>query len=315
MKLLLIGAGAVGVYFCGRAASGGAEVEVVAHSGFEKVRDCGYEIQSIAGNFTFKPTKVLRTAQECSQDIDAVVLATKVLKSVDRVALLEYAANLPHHPPLVLIQNGVGIEDEIAAAFPENGIISVVAYIGVSRSAPERIIHTGGGRLILGKFASADTSTAEKIAGVFRAGGIECAVTDDIALARWEKLLWNLPFNPVSVLGGGLHTGQMCDGDKMEELCLTLMREVISVANASGVPLNEAMAQRQIEYTRNFPPYRTSMLQDFDACRELECDAVMGNVVKIAAEKNVDVPVMKCCWTLLESCDKMHRKTAVGKVN
>lgn len=315
MKLLLIGSGGVGVYFCGRAAQGGAEVEAVIHSGWEKISKCGFQVQSIAGDFSFRPAKLLHSPQECSNDIDAVVLATKVLKDIDRVALLEYAANLPSRPPLVLIQNGVGIEEEIAAAFPENEIISVIAYIGVSRTAPEKIVHTGAGRLILGKFASGECDTAEKIAAVFRAGNVECCVTDDIALARWQKLLWNLPFNPVSVLGGGLHTGLLCDGGKVENLCLSLMREVIAVANAAGVPLTEKMAQEQIEYTRNFPPYRTSMLQDFDAGRALEVDAIMGNAVKMAERLGVDVPVMRCCSTLLESCDRMNRSRAVGKVN
>ena len=140
-------------------------------------------------------------------------------------------------------------------------------------------------------------------------------MTGDIALARWQKLLWNLPFNPVSVLGGGLHTGELCDGGKIEALCLALMREVVAVANAVGVPLTEKMAQEQIEYTRNFPPYRTSMLQDYDAGRALEVDAIMGNAVRIAELNHVDVPVMRCCRALLESCDKKRRQSAVGKVD
>lgn len=94
------------------------------------------------------------------------------------------------------------------------------------------------------------------------------------------KLLWNLPFNPVSVLAGGATTKQMTQRDELEGLCRALMREVIAVANACGVALTEANAEAQIEYTRNFPAYKTSMLQDYEAGRELEVEAILGNAVR-----------------------------------
>ena len=313
MKLLLIGAGGVGVYFCGRAASGGAEVEVVVHSGFEAVKSHGYFVQSIAGDFNFRPSRVISTVAECTSDIDAIVLATKVLPEIDRVKLLEIPAGLPSHPPIVLMQNGIGIEEDIAAAFPENEIISVISYVGISRLSPDQIVHRGAGKLLLGKYDSRDTVTADRIAGCFRAGGIECTVTDDIALERWRKLLWNLPFNPVSVLAGGVNTAQMCDRAELEALCETLMQEVAATANAAGVHITGAMIREQIEYTRKFPAYKTSMLQDFASRRPMEVDAILGNAVKIAAKYGVDVPAMRCCAALLKSVDKMNRNGQLVK--
>jgi len=313
MKLLLIGAGGVGVYFCGRAASGGAEIEVVAHSGIDAVKTHGYQVQSVAGDFNFRPTRVIEAVSECSGDIDAIILATKVLPEIDRVKLLKVPASLPSHPPIVLMQNGIGIEDEIAAAFPDNEIISVIAYIGVSRLAPDRIMHRGSGKLLLGRYNSTDTATSERIAGCFRAGGIECTVTADIALERWRKLLWNLPFNPVSVLAGGADTARMCDGAELENLCETLMLEVAATARRTGVAITGEMIREQIEYTRNFPAYKTSMLQDFEAGRPMEVDAIIGNAVKIADKHGVDVPVMRCCAALLKSVDKMNRNGKLVK--
>jgi 2-dehydropantoate 2-reductase len=81
------------------------------------------------------------------------------------------------------------------------------------------------------------------------------------------------------------------------------MDEVIRVAQACGVPLDRKMADEQIEYTRNFPAYKTSMLQDFESGASLEIDAVIGNVVKLADIHHVDVPVMRCCRVLLKSVD------------
>ncbi|MBE6377327.1 MAG: 2-dehydropantoate 2-reductase [Lentisphaerae bacterium] len=308
MKLLLIGAGSIGAYFCGRAASGGAEVEVLVRRNAPEIREKGYDITSIAGNFVFHPARVIDRHEDISPDIDAVVLATKVLPDVNRVELVREAAELPHHPPVVLLQNGIGIEDEIASAFPDNEIISCVAYIGASRKSFREILHTGSGRLIIGRFGGGDSPFARQLAGVFISGGVPCRVTEDIALERWRKLLWNLPFNPVSVLAGGLDTRELCDGRDIEKLCSELMDEVILCANASGVKLTRAMADEQFAYTRDFPPYKTSMLQDYSAGLPLEVDAVLGNMLKIADRFALAVPYSRCCAALLRSLDRKKQE-------
>ena len=311
MKILLIGGGSVGAYFGGRAVQGGAQLEVLAHREPEEIIRNGYVVESIAGNFSFHPDRVITSPDEVSPDIDFIVLATKFLPGIDRVKLLAPAAQLPQHPPVILIQNGVGIEDEIASAFPQNEIISVVAYIGSSRKSVNHICHTGAGKLIMGSFPGGVTPAAEQAAELFRAGGVECAVTENIALERWRKLLWNLPFNPVSVLGGGLDSSELCDGGDIEWLCSRLMDEVIAVANGCGVALTRAMADDQISYTRNFPPYRTSMLQDYSAGRPLEVDAILGNMVALAEKHRIPVPYARCCRILLESVNR--KNPAAGK--
>ena len=308
MKILLIGAGSVGVYFCGRAASGGAEVEVVAHSQLGKIAAEGYRVDSICGDFSFRPSRVLRSAAEVSPDIDLIVLATKVLPDTDRVSLLAPAANLPSRPPVMLIQNGIGIEDEIISAFPDNPVISCIAYIGASRSSVNHILHSGAGRLIAGVVNRSAGRTLENLAEIFHAGGVPFEISGNIMLERWRKLLWNLPFNPLSVLGGGLNTRELCDGGRMEKLCRQLMSEVIAVANACGVPLTAEMADEQIEYTRNFPPYKTSMLQDFEAGRPLEVEAVIGNFVRLANRCMVPVPATEVCAVLLRAADQKKQK-------
>lgn len=312
MKLLLIGAGGVGVYFCGRAALGGAELEAVARSGADDIRAHGYRVRSIAGDFTLRPARVLSAPDECSRDIDMIVMATKVLPEIDRVKLLTPAAMLPSRPPIVLIQNGIEIEEEIASAFPENPLVSAVAYIGVSREAPDRIVHHGSGRLILGPYRPAEMSAAERAAEVFRRGAVECEVTADIALERWRKLLWNLPFNSVSVLSGGLNTREMCDGGRVECLCRELMREVVAAARAAGVMLTEDMVLAQLRYTRDFPPYLTSMAQDYQAGRPMEVEAIVGNMVSRACRRGVETPLARCCAKLLRRMDAADRGKGRG---
>lgn len=308
MKILLIGPGAVGTYFCGRLAQHGAEVEVVARSHADLISKNGYHIESDreAGDFHFTPAKVITSASGCSPDIDAVIVALKILPEIDTASLVAPAANLPHHPAIVLIQNGIGIEEPVAKTFPENEIISTIAYIGANRPAPRVVRQRGSARLQMGVFRGKNDDFCKKLVDEFVRAGVDCSFSSDINFDRWRKLLWNLAFNTVSVIGGNLNTRQMCDGGRVEALCRDLMLECAAVARASGVPLDDSHVDAQIEFTRTFPAYKTSTLQDFEAGRPLECEAIIGNALNLAGKYGVPVPLMRCCYTLLVSCNKQN---------
>lgn len=305
-RILVIGAGGVGVYFSGRLAQAGAEVTVVARSDYEAVSRAGYAVESIAGDFQFTPAAVLKHASEFEGEADYIILAAKVLPEADAVGLLSPAVR-SSKSTIVLIQNGIDIERKVAESFPDNRLLSTVAYIGVSRPAPGRVLHLGSGELKMGDYPAGISAEARRLAALFEAAKVRCELCEDIGFVRWNKLLWNLPFNPVSVLAGGATTKQMTQRDELEGLCRALMWEVIAVANACGVALTEANAEAQIEYTRNFPAYKTSMLQDYEAGRELEVEAILGNAVRLAAEHGVPVPHMESCYALLKSVNRIGR--------
>ncbi|MDR0931490.1 MAG: 2-dehydropantoate 2-reductase [Victivallales bacterium] len=298
-KVLVIGAGAVGVYFSGRLAQAGAEVSVVARSDYEAASQKGYEIKSIAGDFHFIPKNVLKSAADYENEADFVILSSKVLPGADSVELLRPAIH-SSKSTIVLIQNGIDIEKNVASAFSDNELISAIAYIGVSRPQKAVVLHQGGGTLKLGRYPTGVGESARYLASLFAKAKVECELCEDVIFTRWNKLLWNLPFNSVSVLAGGATTKDMTRSDELEELCRTLMDEVIAVANACGVALTQEHAEAQMEYTRNFPAYKSSMLQDFEAGRELEVEAILGNTLRLAAEHDIYVPHMATCYALLK---------------
>ena len=306
MKILVVGAGSVGVYFGGRLAQGGAEVSVVVRGDYDAVKERGYDISSIAGDFHFSPHLVLKSSADYPDTADYVILTTKVLPSIDRVALLRPAIRSPH-TVIVLIQNGIDIEEEIRSAFPENELLSTIAYIGVSRPASGKVLHQGNGVLQMGVYPRGLSPALERLSKAFAAAKVKCEPVEDIVFTRWNKLLWNLPYNPVSVLAGGADTSRMSRGGELEKLCGDLMSEVITVANAVGVKLSEDLAEKQREYTRNFPPYKTSMLQDFEAGRALEVEAILGNTLRLARKHGVPAPKIECCYALLKSVDELNR--------
>ncbi|MBS1370613.1 MAG: 2-dehydropantoate 2-reductase [Lentisphaeria bacterium] len=306
-RILVVGAGGVGVYFSGRLAQAGAEVTIVARSDYEVASRSGYEVRSIAGDFRFRPAAVLKSAADYTGDADYVILAAKVLPGADAVELLRPAVR-SSKSTIVLIQNGIDIEKNIAAAFPENELLSTIAYIGVSRPQPGVVLHQGSGDLKMGRYPAGISDSARRLTELFAKAGVKCELCEDIAFVRWNKLLWNLPFNPVSVLAGNATTRDMTRRDELERLCRTLMDEVIAVANACGVALTAENADAQVEYTRNFPAYRTSMLQDFEAGRELEVEAILGNTVRLAAEHGIPVPHMETCYALLKSVNRLTQE-------
>src|SRR5688572_4350695 len=143
-SILIVGAGAVGALFGSALARQGARVSVVCRSDYGVVSREGYDIASpLLGNHRFRPHQVFREVAECKVPPDYLILTVKVLEGVDRAALIRPAVG--PGTVIVLIENGVDIEAEIAAAFPENELLSGLALVGVGRSGPGKIHHQSMG--------------------------------------------------------------------------------------------------------------------------------------------------------------------------
>ena len=301
VKILTVGAGAVGAYFTGRLAQAGAEVSVVVRSDYDAVKANGFEILSERGDFHFQPHGVYRSAGEYPDTADYVFLTSKFFPETDETALLRDALKHPR-TVLVLIQNGIGIEDRLAENFPENEILSSIAYIGATRIKPGVVRQKGAFELKFGRFGGGESEAGRRLEKLFAAAdGVKAAFVENINWFRWSKLLWNLPYNPVSVLGGGLDTRRMTDRSHIEALTRALMEEVRLVAAAEGVDLPEDLVDQNVEFTRNFPPYKTSMLVDYEAGRPMEVEAILGNVCRLAEKHRISVPHMQTCYALLSA--------------
>jgi 2-dehydropantoate 2-reductase len=304
-KVLVVGAGGVGAYFGGCLAQVGMDVAVLCRSNYEQVRESGFEISSIAGDFTFKPSGVYRNCAEYPDTADYLLVTTKVLPDINLVDIIRPAVK--PKTAIVLIQNGIEIEKDIAEAFPNNELISSIAYIGVFQRESGKIIHQAAGRLKIGLYGGGSSQKMDRLCDSFNEGSVECEVAENIEFFRWVKLVWNTPYNPVSVLAGSVDTKIICTTETLENLCIELMKEVCAVAASRGICLPEDIVQKNVEYTRGFPPYKTSMLVDFENKRPLEVEAIVGNVVRIARKNKVPVPYMEVVYALLLSVDKHNR--------
>ncbi|MCP3965439.1 MAG: 2-dehydropantoate 2-reductase [Lentisphaerae bacterium] len=307
-RVLVFGAGGVGAYFGSRLSQVGMEVSVICRSDFEYVRENGFQIESGAGDMHFKPAGVYQKSAEYPGYPDYLIVTSKVLPDFDVAAHIAPAVG--PETVIVLLQNGIDIEKDITRAFPDNEIASGIAYIGVFRLGEGKIKHQAAGRLKIGNYPGGFISPrVQNIVDKFAAARVDCEAVKDIEFFRWVKLVWNLPYNPVSVIAGGVDTRVISSTPELEKICENLMVEVCQAAKACGKELPEDIVQRNLEYTRNFPPYRTSMLLDYENKRPMEVEAIVGNALRLAQVKGLKLPYLETTYALLRSVNKINLET------
>ncbi len=307
-NILIVGTGGIGGYFGGRLQEAGATVSTVSNSDFETVKQYGYDIKSIYGDFTFKPVEVVKKANDFSKKADYLIVALKVLPEIDTISLIKDAVST--ETTIILIQNGINIEKHIYQQFPNNEIISAIAYIGVRKTDPGKIIHQDNGKLIIGKYPYGKSCIARKFADLFENTHIPCKVVENIQYYRWLKLVWNIPYNSVSVLGNHADTKSIMDNEYSLNLIKKLMQEVANCAEKDGYKLDDNVIQENLDFTSTLSPYKTSMLIDFENNRKMEIDAILGNTIELADKLNVNIPHIKTIYALLKLVNRNKVKLA-----
>lgn len=294
-KILIIGAGAIGSFYGSLLARAGQQVSMVVRSDFSVVQEKGIDIDSTLGQWNFIPRYVVKTASDCPEQVDFVVLCTKVTGEVDRIELLRAA--IGPKTVIVLIQNGIDIESEINNAFPENRLISGLAFICATRIKPASIKHTAYGRLVVGDYPSGVSDRTIHFASLFDGSGIECKTNENIVTARWQKTVWNAAFNPISVLSNGLDTQAVVT--TQEPYLRAIMSEVAEIASALGHSLRTDIIDLTIDSTLKMPPYKTSMLIDYEHGRKMETEVILGNAVRAGDKAGVKVPYLSSLYALM----------------
>ncbi|KAJ2551637.1 hypothetical protein EV175_003618 [Coemansia sp. RSA 1933] len=324
IHVLLLGAGALGSMFTWRLqVSGHVQVTAVCRSNYQAVKDAGFRIESHEfGTHTYRPDKVVRTVDEAVADgevYDFILVCTKALPNLgDNSGVI--AAAVGAKTIIVLVQNGIGIEDPFYARYPKNPVVSAVAYIDVTQPEDGAISHGGVIGIVLGLFrpesasydAAAATGSLQTLSDVWKAHGAASAVVDNIQSLRWLKLVWNASFNTVAVVSGGNDTRKMLDDAACKTLLRNMMAEVYVLGKAvTGAPLPPRGILKSPDDFINDTDSRThpvvpSMLMDFWAKRPLEHEVILGRPVKLAKEHNIPVPYLESVHALLVMVEKSY---------
>lgn len=287
-SILIVGAGAIGSFYGAILKKAGCRVSLVLRSDYAAVKAEGVRIASPLGDLSYRPDQIYRDGDLPDESPDFLFLCVKVLPGVDRVALI--APWIGEKTRVVLIENGLDIEKELAWAYPNNPLISCIAFIAVSRTGSGVIEHKAYGKLVMGRYPEGVDDSCQVLSQLFQDGGINIDLTERVVGERWRKCLWNTPFNPLSVIANGADTRTILDTAGGEELIRAMMREVMSVAAAEGYPMDDALIDKNISGTRKMPAYKNSMALDYLNDRPVEREAVLGNVVAIAERHGIAVP-------------------------
>ncbi|MEI6970666.1 MAG: 2-dehydropantoate 2-reductase [bacterium] len=302
MKILVAGTGAVGSFYGAKLGQSGADVGFLCRSDYTLVLQKGVEIESVWGNFHYTPSVVVSSAaayRDHSGAADIVLVALKSLPCIDVQAIIRDAVG--PGTSVVLLQNGIGIEQSVAAAFPANEILSGIAFVCINRVGPGRIRHTDYGRVVIGRYQAGMSERLAAIAMMLERAGIPTRIAADIVMERWVKLVWNAPFNPLSVLCGGVTTRDILDSPECTLVARRVMEEIVAVAAAEGFVLPADIIDKNMADTARMEPYKTSMCLDYESGRPLEVDAILGRVVDIARRRCVPVPHIETTYAILSA--------------
>lgn len=294
MNYAVIGTGAIGGYYGGLLAKNGADVHFLLHSDYQHVKEHGLRVDSVKGNFT-----VAANAYAKPEDMPLCDVAIVALKTTNNHLLKELLPKVVKaNGTVVVLQNGFGVEQVAADILPQASIIGGLCFIGSTKIGPGHIEHSGFGMVNLGHYladgsAGGITPELKLVAESFLACGIDAKAIENLSYLRWQKLVWNVPFNGLSVVLNS-NTTKLLNQPDSRELIKSIMLEVIAAANACGQSLNESIAQTLIVNTeKNMQDYSPSMKVDFEHHRPLEIDAIYQAMINHAAQSGVDMKLSR----------------------
>jgi 2-dehydropantoate 2-reductase len=304
VRIAIIGSGSVGCLYGARLARAGYDVRFLMRRDLDAVTRHGLTIHSCDGDFQLRVRAYGDPAQ--IGQVDWVICALKTTAIDDAERLIRPC--LGPSTRILALMNGLGIEERLAEWFDPARILGGLAFVCINRGEPGVIHHTDHGRVAFGHLLG-NQSEARQVADLFARAGFEVSVPPSLRQARWEKLMWNVPFNSLTITAGGVPTDLILADPGLTELARRLMREVAAAGNADGCAIEaEAMVTKMISNTSTMGGYRPSMLIDFENRQPLEVDAILGEPVRRAIRHGVPVPTMETQYHLTAFLDRRNRE-------
>jgi 2-dehydropantoate 2-reductase len=321
VRIVIAGAGAIGGYLGAKLARAGADVVLFARGPHLKaMEERGLRVTGAEEQFEVRPP--------VTGDLATIGQADVVFLGVKAHALTTLAPTLrPLFGPdtvVVSTQNGIpwwyfqnvgGELDNlrlervdpggvIAGAIEHRRVVGSLAYFSTDVAEPGVIHHTEGNRISFGEPDGSKSDRARAIAEALIAAGLRCPISPRFRHEIWVKLMGNVAFNPISALTGGT-LEELARHPEVSALVRTLMAETEAVAARLGIELPISIDQRMAG-AEKVGAHRTSMLQDWEAGRPMELEAVVGAVVELGERLGVAMPATRAVYACAKLLDE-HR--------
>jgi 2-dehydropantoate 2-reductase len=204
---------------------------------------------------------------------------------------------------LLTLQNGLGNEEFLAQHFGPERVMGGLCFICLNRISPGLIKHLDHGHLNLGEFAGIAKERTRNLARQFSQCGVECRVVDNRMEERWHKLVWNIPFNGLTIAAGRITTADILRDPALRSAAIALMNEVVVGAKSCGYNLPMDVVLEQIKRTETMAAYKPSTLLDFEAGRALEIEAIWGEALRRAQAHGAAMPRLEKLYWHLKTVD------------
>ena len=295
MKFAIFGTGGVGGFYGGMIARAGKEVVFIARGQqLKAMKEKGLTVESVKfGKWTVKEDgkKVIFTDDPLKAPKVDVVLVCVKSYDTEKIAP-QLLPMLKEDSVVVSVQNGIGNEEILAKFVGENRVLGATAFIGAYVKEPGLIVHEAAGLLEIGEMDGKPSERIEKLVEELKSCKIEARASRDIRYTLWKKFVWNVAFNPYSVITGAT-VGEMLSLPESYEILRNLMLECYKVAKAYGVELKTKTMEKYLESSEDLKNYKTSMLLDFEKGKPIELEGITGALIRKAERKGIDVPYNK----------------------
>lgn len=288
MKISVIGTGAVGGFYGSLLAASGNEVHFLVRSDYEHCREHGLHLRSPLGDIHIYPwdTEVegarhrahfTNDPNQLPVNSDLVIVAIKSTENDSLPLLLKNFKN--KNATILLLQNGIGQENHVHVQLPyAHRVFGGLAFLCSVKEGPGLIHHIDYGDLmiaesIVGDYPAEIDTVIEHIGKAFRNAKISVTIESDLLLARWQKLVWNIPFNGLSVVLDAT-TDEIVHHPQSLALVREIMKEVQIGAACNGRTISDAFIEERIQRTFSMKPYKPSMKVDYDLKRPMELEAI-----------------------------------------
>ena len=315
MRIAIIGVGAIGGLLAAKLAHAGEEVSVVARGAhLAAIRDNGLRLVEADGEIVARPRAFSRVAELGPQD--CVVLAVKAHQVADIAP--DVPAALAPEGTILTAQNGIPFwyfhksggphegrglasvdpDGRIAGALPVERILGSVVYPAAEIAAPGLIRHIEGNRFTLGELDGATTARATALSEAFHRAGFKAPVTSDLRTEIWLKLWGNATLNPISALTRAT-LSDILGFAPTRALIAAMMAEVKAIGEAHGIRFRLSIEKR-IAGAEAIGAHKTSMLQDIEAGRAPEIEALVGSVIEMGRLAGLEAPRLEAAYAMVK---------------
>jgi 2-dehydropantoate 2-reductase len=315
-RIAIVGSGAIGGFYGLMLARAGFEVHFLLRSEYQAVAKHGLLVRSkIHGDLRLEKVNAYHSVDDMPP-CDWLLIGAKATSNADLAPLIAKA--VAPGARILVLQNGLGIEDQLRPLLPARlHLIGGLCWVGVQRQVPGVIEHIALGDVHLGYHSGPandlvlQRAILEAGVSLFETAGIKATATQDLEQARWHKLVWNIPYNGLSVLLDTGTQGLMGNPDS-RQLIRAIMNEVVAGAAACGHSFPDELADQMIALTDSIDDYLPSMYLDSAQRRPMELDAMYGAPLNAAREAGCSMPKVQTLYHALRFIEARNSSQPVA---